>query len=387
MKKRIASLLMVGALAASMLAGCGGATDNAGGNAGGDQTSAKIEASGDNKASGDGYTIATNTWGSGAYPLEDIVRNDQYLCDRLGLTLDVANNEFTADKVISQLESQMANHPDGVLFLGIAQTTFAPFVQTVHAQNTPFAFDSNYPEEELLNKCYDYEEFCGGVSATPYDMGVAMAEQALKDGNKTAILTCAAIGDYSHDNRAKGFTDTFEAGGGKVLQEAHSSDPSEAVAKTNDLITAQPDADCIYATGGDYLSAAVSVKEQRNLSMKLYGTDIDPSLIPACESGEISAMNGGQGVCGSLAMTLIINKLDGHQILDENGKAPCFSNLQPFVITTENAAGFQKLYDDGANFVGDNFDKLLYRTNPDVTIDTYNEYLEGYADSVYEMLQ
>lgn len=383
MKRRITSLLMVGVLTASMLAGCG----NAGNNSAENQTSTNEKEAGNMDGSGNSYTIATNTWGAGAYALDDIVRNDQYLCDRLGITLDVANNEFTADKVISQLESQMANNPDGVLFLGVAQTTFAPFLQVVHAKKTPFAFDTNYPEDDLLNKCYEYEEFCGGVSAEPYDMGAAMAEQVLKDGNKTAILTCAAIGDYSHDNRIKGFTETFEAGGGKVLQVAHSSDPSEAVAKTNDLITAQPDADCIYGTGGDYMAAAVSIKEQRNLSMKVYGTDLDPSLIPACKNGIISAMNGGQAVCGSLAMTLIINKLDGHQILDADGKAPCFSNLQPFVITTENAAGFEKLYDEGANFVGDNFDKLLYRTNPDVTVDTYNEYLENYAESIYQMLE
>ena len=390
MRKRICSLLMAGVLAGTLLAGCG-ANDkktDAKDSAKQEQTSAQGEKNdGAAKPAGDSYTIATNTWGAGAYPLEDIVRNDQYLCDQLGFTLDVANNEFTADKVVSQLESQLANSPDGVLFLGIAQTTFVPVVNAIHTKGIPFAFDSNFPEEQLQKKCAEMEEFCGGVSADPYAMGKTIADQALKDGHKTAVLDCAAIGDYSHDNRAKGFKETFEAGGGKVLQEAHSSDPSEAVAKTNDLLTAQPDADCLYATGGDYLSAAVSVKESRKLDIALYGTDIDPSLVPACKDGQISAMNGGQGVCGVLAMTLIINKLDGKQILDADGKAPMFENLNPFVITPENAEGFQKLYDDGANFVGmDNFNKLLYRSNPDVSIDTYNEVLEGYADSVYAML-
>ncbi len=380
MKKRIVSLLMVGVLACAALAGCGGKDDGKGKN---------VSSSENKEAAGDGsYTIAANTWGAGAYPLEDIVRNDQYLCDQLGFTLDVANNEFTADKVVSQLESQLANNPDAVLFLGIAQTTFSPVINACHAQKKPFSFDSNFPEEQLVTKCLEMEEFCGGVSADPYDMGAAIAEIALKDGHKTAIIDAAAIGDYSHDNRAKGFTETFEKGGGKVLQEAHSSDPSEAVAKTNDLLTAQPDADCLYATGGDYLSAAVSVKESRDLDIALYGTDVDPSLIPACKAGEISAMNGGQGVCGVLSMTLLINYLDGHKIVDADGKAPLFDNLKTFVITPENAEGFQKLYDEGANFVGmDNFNKLLYRSNPDVTVDTYNEILQGYADSVYEMLK
>lgn len=94
MHKKMLGMLLAGALMGSLLAGCG---DGA-------------------QTGGDAYIIAANTWGAGAYPLDDIVRNDQYLCDQLGLTLDVANNEFTADKVVSQLENQLANNPNAVLF-------------------------------------------------------------------------------------------------------------------------------------------------------------------------------------------------------------------------------------------------------------------------------
>lgn len=408
MKKKTLGMLLALCMAGSLLAGCGdGAQTNGGGENspaqdqgeqkpgdeqkpadGQESTDGQEPADGGAAAGGAAYTIAANTWGAGAYPLDDIVRNDQYLCDQLGMTLDVANNEFTADKVVSQLESQLANNPDAVLFLGMAETTFVPVVQAIDNKGIPYAFDSNFPGEELMAKCLVDPLCCGGISANPYNMGKAIAELAVADGHKTAVITAAAQGDYSHDNRILGFTETFEAAGGKVVQVSHSADPSEAVAKTNDLLTANPDVDCVYATGGDYLSAAVSIKEQRSdLKCALYGTDVDPSLIPAIQSGSVSAMNGGQGVCGVLSLTLLINYLDGHQILDADGKAPFFGNLEPFVITAENADGFQKMYDAGENFVGmDNFNKLLFRSNPDVTIDTYNEVLEGYAEDVYQRL-
>ena len=388
MKKRVLSLLMVGVLAGALLTGCGKSDNKAADNNGGSVTQEEKK---DDAAAGEGsYTIASSTWGAGAYPLDDIVSNNQYLCNIIGGTLDVANNEFTADKVVSNLENQLANNPDGVLIQTMAQTTFGQEISDVSAKNLPFAFDSNFPEDEsLVEKCYSIESFCGGVCSNPYEMGVAMAELAYADGHRTAVTTGAALGDYSHDNRMKGFKETFEKLGGTFLQDAHCADPSEAVAKTNDLLTANPDVDCIYATGGDYLSACATIKESRSdLDVAIYGTDIDPTLNPYIEDGTVTAMNGGQGVCGSIAITLIVNYLDGHQILDADGKAPLFDNLNVFTITGENAAGFQKLYDAGANLVGDdNYKKLLYRYNPDVTIETYNEVLEGYAESVYGRLE
>ena len=60
----------------------------------------------------------------GAYPLDMMVANEQSAADATGMTLTVTNNEFTADKVITQLQNQLAASPDGVAFLGISETLF-----------------------------------------------------------------------------------------------------------------------------------------------------------------------------------------------------------------------------------------------------------------------
>ena len=79
MKKKAISLLLVGAMVAAMVAGCGNASsDNNGAAAGGD-SSAKSESNSSAKSEGssDGYTIAANIWGTGAYPLDIIVHADE----------------------------------------------------------------------------------------------------------------------------------------------------------------------------------------------------------------------------------------------------------------------------------------------------------------------
>ena len=334
-------------------------------------------------AAGD-ISIAANTFGAGAYPLDEIQSWTQYAADLYGVQIEFANNEFTADKVVSQCEAQMASQPDGAVYMLQIPTTTEPCMDAFENAGVYYAWNSTWPDDEAVQeRLFESEYFCGGINNDPYDQGYQIGQFAAEDGCTTALVTAAAVGDYNHDRRIEGFTDAFEEGGGKVLQVAHSADPTEAVQKTNDLLSANGDADCIYGSGGDYLSAAVSCLDGRtdvNTEMKIYGTDIDPTLIPLVEEGKVGAMNGSLGVQGSLALTLVINAIDGHRIEDENGQPIYFDNFECALITPENAEAYQKGYDNGTSWVGDDmYEQLLYRNNPDVSAETYNEFLENYA--------
>ncbi len=59
--------------------------------------------------------------------------------------------------------------------------------------------------------------YVGTVVYSPQDEGAGIAELALADGCKTAVISAGASGDYAHDRRIIGFTEAFEAGGGEVL--------------------------------------------------------------------------------------------------------------------------------------------------------------------------
>lgn len=392
MKKRVISLLMAGAMAAALLAGCGSKADKAADSKG--QTSSAEEQKtdpGKDAPSGDGsksYSIAGNIWGTGAYPLDIIVHADEKVEALTGIKLDVADNQFTADKIVTDLQSQLASKPDGVLMFTVVDAVFGSVQELCDAQGVPYVLDTNFPSDEaVFNKIKDDPLFIGGIAASPYEMGKTLADQAIAAGNKTAVILGAAIGDYSHDQRIAGFTEQFESKGGKVEQTMHCSDPSESTTKANDLIMANPDIDCVYCSGGDYLSAVAAIKAgDSSYKFNLYGTDVAPDLINYIDQGIIQAMNGGNHVNGAIALCLLVNYLDGHQILDAEGKAPVLDYLQTYLITPENAAHFQKLYKDESCFITDEqFKSLLYRYNPDVTVDTYDQFLKTYADNIYEI--
>ena len=376
MKKGLA-LLVAASMTAATLMGCSsqGANDGA----------KDTQAVGGEEKEGS-YSIAGNIWGTGAYPLDIIIHADEKVAAIADVKFDVADNQFTADKIISDLQNQLSTKPDAVLMFSVVDAVFGNVQELCDAQKVPYALDTNFPSDpEVWEQIKNDPLFIGGIAASPYEMGKEIAELALSNGNKTAVLLGAAIGDYSHDQRMAGFKDTFTAGGGEVLQEMHCSDPSESTTKANDLMTANPDVDCVYATGGDYLSALSAIKAGDSAaSYMVYGTDVAPDLLDYIESGVITAMNGGNHVNGAVAMTLLINYLDGHQILDADGKAPVLDYFKTYLITKDNVAGFQKLYaNESCFFTDDEFKTLLYKFNPDVNIETYEQFLNTAADVIY----
>lgn len=96
--------------------------------------------------------------------------------------------------------------------------------------------------------------------------------------------------------------------------------------------------------------------------------------------GKLAALNGGQLEECSVAAALACNWLDGHPILDENGKAPFFNQMMPCTIDETNAQAYVDKMESGEPIVPQEYYKnLLYRYNPDVTYDDFVEFLENYS--------
>lgn len=167
--KRLLALVLSAAMFFSLAAGCTPADQTDDG-----QTSPTADAGGEG-----GYTIATNNFGVGAYPLDMMVANEQSAADATGMTLTVTNNEFTADKVITQLQNQLAASPDGVAFLGISETLFPVAAQYCKNAKTPYVFYACSPTDEDMEKIEQDEYYVGMVIYSPKNEGSRLAELAL----------------------------------------------------------------------------------------------------------------------------------------------------------------------------------------------------------------
>lgn len=380
--KRILALVLGLAMLSALASGCAPT-----GESGGGQSSPAVSTD-----SNTSYTIATNNFGAGVYPLDTNAAYEQNAADALGVTLNVTNNEFTADKSITQLQNQLASAPDGVAFLGISETLFPVAAQYCKNAETPYVFFACAPKDEDVAAFEQDEYYVGTVVYSPQDEGAGIAELALADGCKTAVISAGASGDYAHDRRIIGFTEAFEAGGGEVLFVSHSADPSEGAQKTNDLLTAYPDVDCVYACGNDYVAPAADVVKSRGLEgCKIYGADISPNICQLIMDGEVEACSGGVFASCGVAITLLVNYLDGNVIKDSEGKAPYFDSLELFTVTSDNAEDFYKFLSDEAlsthTISDEEYQNLLVRNNAEVNYDYYVDFMANYAENVYAKVE
>lgn len=400
MNRKLVACISAIAIAASLVLGaCGGSSapattaapaDTTGASADttaapADTTAAPAETEGTGEAAG--YTFGTNIWGSGSYVLESQVKTADINFAGTGMVIKSISNDFTADKLVQDAQTLISDGVDAVLYSCNAQPTFIPIAQICEQNKVPFVYYDKLPADQAVQDQLDQMEYyVGNIVCDNYDFGYQIGEICLKDGNKTALIVRAAAGDDSHDGREKGFREAFEAGGGTVLGVTNCADPSEAVTKSNDIITAYPDADCIYAVGTDFaigtLNAIESRSDDYSKNMKVYTSDFTPDAARDVLAGKLAALNGGQLEESTIAAILAANWLDGHPILTPEGGKPLFNQMKPVLIDAENAQGFIDKTEAGEPIIPqEEYQKLMYRYNPDVDYDTFVEFLTNYADT------
>lgn len=378
MKKKnlliVLSVLCVAAMT-MFLAGCGGSSEEA------EAPAEEPAAEEGSDAAGASYVIGYNNFGVGAYPLDLNEKETTYAIETAGSEVKVANDNFTVDNVITDVKNLISSNVDGVVVWCAADTLYNSLNDLMQSSGKAFALGDKYPtSEDTIEQFRKNEFFAGAVSTDDTITGANMADRAWEDGHKTALIVAAAVGDTNHDARVKGFTEQFEKNGGKILGTVRCADPSEAVQKSGDLLAAHKDADCLYGTGGDYSIGALSAMESAGVEMPVYGTDVDPNVIQSIKDGKISAATGAAGTyCGTFASLLLINYLDGHPILDENGQAPATKGLKTIMITKENVEDFEENWINNEVFSQEELQSLLYRYNPDVTWADYEKMIDNYS--------
>jgi len=73
-------------------------------------------------------------------------------------------------------------------------------------------------------------------------------------------------------------------------------------------------------------------------------------------------------------------------ILDENGQAPLFDNMNLVMLTKDNAQGFINLMAEGGLLTEADFDTLLYRNNPNVDYQSFYDFVGNVDELISERI-
>ena len=389
MKKRLLGMVLAVAMASSLaLTGCGSGGDSGksndtqgtGGSSEQENTSSSGGQSGD--LSNLGYTFATNDFGQGEYSLDINAWIIDSVAQHVGSTVDVVDNQFTVDNIVTQLRSQLSKGPDGVCMIGIAETVFPAISQACQEANVPYAFFATPPVDADVETMEEDPLYAGTVLFDPEAEAAYLAEKAYEAGGRKAVILAGAQGDYNHDHRITGFTKKFEELGGKVLDVARCDNPGQGDEKGSNLLSANKDADVAIGAGAGYITSLEGVREKMGLDYKIYGCDTTPNLIQDVIDGKVEIISAGANTGAGFAEILLINKLLGHPILDADGKAPYTKDLTLFYCDSSNCEKFQKFWDECQKSPLTQ-EEVMNLIGEDVTYDDFITALKNYADDSY----
>jgi ribose transport system substrate-binding protein len=295
-------------------------------------------------------------------------------------TFEYSLADFQSDNMRNAIQSYIGSGVDAIYWYAIFAALTPIIVSMCEQANVPVGIGHIPPTPDQYEMLLASPVFTGYVGGNLYWAGYQLGEQAIRDGGRVAIIEIGVPGTFDMESKRTGFTDAFEAGGGQVVAYASASTPDEALPKSTDMLNAHPDVDVAYAgTGFHCVGLMQAVRNlNRQDTVKIYTSDVDLDLVQPIRDGLLAAGDGGSQVEMILALALIINWLDGHQILDPNGNAPIFDDMRNCLITADNVDEFQRVIVDNNCFTLEMFRHFLYRYNPDVSYQTYKDFVDNY---------
>ncbi len=346
-----------------------------------DSSPSTASAGGDSSAPAENasYKVGINIWGSGVPVMDAFVVEAKYTLSVFGCESTMASDDFQSDKELANIQNFCSAGMEGIVMMGAAEATVPQMAEVCLNAKVPFVLYTQIGADADRDKiAASNEYYAGAIDSNMVNEGKVVADMAIEAGCTKAVIIGGNIGDNNMDQRSEGFTEQFTAKGGTVLSEARCTDASECATKAEDMLSAYKDADCLYAMVGDYIAGSLTAIGNLGMTdqIKVFLSCVDKASAEYIKQGVVAGGTDGINLASIIAPTLLINLLDGHPIKDDKGMAPRFQT-NPIPISKDNVEQYMALFtSDTIHPVADEILKsLCWRTNPDVSYQTYADLL------------
>jgi ribose transport system substrate-binding protein len=219
-------------------------------------------------------------------------------------------SETEYPRQIQIVESFISRRVDGIALAAAERRALIGVVDRAAAAGIPVTiFDSGI----------DSENYVTFLATNNYEAGQLAGRTLgrLLNGNGTVGIVMHAPGSASTMDRERGFEDAIKAefpGIRIVAQQYGQSDRAKAMAATENILTANPDLDGLFASSEPSSAGAALALKSRNLSrIQLVAFDSSESMIEDLKTGVIDAMVVQDPFrMGHDAVKTVVDTLNGH---------------------------------------------------------------------------
>ena len=261
------------------------------------------------------------------------VAGGQKAADELGVELVVLDPQADAGRQVTQVEDCISRNVDAIVVDPIESTSLIGVLEEAGGRNIPIAtLDTKVdsPHVVTLIGVPQYEaSFTFGQFVAGWIIGKLGGEA------KVGIMLASSEVQLA---RRDGFVDALKAvPGAEVVATGDGRNILErSTAEAEDMLTANPDINVIYATGDPALQGGLAAAEAQGRDIAFFGwDDIPEPFIKPLEDGRIVGfLKQKPAVGGETAVRLLVDLLNGEEITSR------FS-YSPDVVTTYNLDQFR----------------------------------------------
>ncbi len=241
-------------------------------------------------ATADATTVALVTINQQALFFNQINDGAKQAADKAGATLVIfnANNQATAQN--SAIEDYIAQKVDGIVLVAIDVNGVKPAITAAKNAGIPVvAIDARIPDG-------DNAAFIGvDNKGAGEEIGKYFANYVKeKMGGSAKVGIVGALNSFIQNQRLDGFKEAASAGGSVKFLDTVDGQNIQDVALTaaENLMTANPDMNALYATGEPALIGAISAvtSQKKSDQVKVFGWDLTAQAIKGIDEGWIVAV-------------------------------------------------------------------------------------------------
>lgn len=324
----------------------------------------------------DGYKIGYNYFGN-AGVLITLGNNSKYVIEAFGGTAVSVDNNFTVDKIVTDLENLIASGVDGLIVWSPTPTLFPVISQMCLEAKVPFVLNDKVPVQEALREQLRQNPyFVGGIAPANAEYGESIAEFALEKGWKTCIVNTSQPGDPTDQPRLDAFREIFESAGGEILDIVRSAGIDGGKSQMENSLIANPDPDFVYGVGSSFGIGAVQALEKYDYDTKVVTSGLESAVLDFLAEGKMAMANGDNWICGTFSAIMLQNYLDGTPFLDENGEAPIIDNVGFYRVTSEQVELYKKFFIEEHPY---SVDEILQMSGEDFTYEDFLKVVNNYS--------
>ena len=254
----------------------------------------------------------------------------------VALTIVDGNNDPA--RQVQAIEDFITQKMDAIIVVAIDVEGIKPAVQDARDAGIPVVAMNAKVAVPPANGFIGVDDYGAGVEAGAYTLGYI---QGSLDG-KANIGIVGALDSFIQNQRKDGFTETVKANANiKVVGVVDGQNVQEvALSAAENLVTANPDMNIIYATGEPALIGVIAAVQSQGVQdrVRVIGWDLTKQAIQAIDSGYVTAVvqqnpyqEGYQAVLAGLKLS--------------NGQAVPEETLIPITIVTKyNVDQFRSLF-------------------------------------------